>query len=67
MTTSVETSLRGDLFGAVAANPLGLVAVLCAVALVVLPLRRNVQIPWAAITGVVTASWLWQLRRFGFV
>ncbi|GAC1598619.1 MAG: hypothetical protein NVS3B21_24290 [Acidimicrobiales bacterium] len=67
MTTSVETSLRGDLYGAVVANPFGLVAVLCAVILVVIPLRRNVHIPWMVITAVVSASWLWQLRRYGFV
>ena len=67
MTTSVKASLRGDLHGALLANPLGLVAVITALVLLVRPMWRRMQLPAAMLAGVGLLSWLFQLHRFHFI
>ena len=64
MTTSVTATLHGDLLGALAANPGGLLAV--AMAIAVLVARRTSTVafpPWAA-PVVLGAMWCFELVRF---
>lgn len=66
MTTSVTETLRLDLVDALAANPLGLVAVAVAALLLVLrPARVRVSAPIVYVTLV--ATWAFELHRFGFL
>jgi Protein of unknown function (DUF2752) len=66
LSTSVEETVRLHLGDAVAANPLGVLLVLVALALLVLrPVR--LALPKAVIPTVLTASWLFELHRFSFL
>jgi hypothetical protein len=64
MTTSVEASLHGDAGVALAANPIGLVAVLAALALPAVRSRR-VVVPRGSAIAVLAAMWVFELHRFG--
>jgi hypothetical protein len=67
MTTSVVAALHGDVVASVSANPFGVVAVLCAVGLL---LRRDMQsasVPVALLGVGVLASWVFELARFHFI
>ena len=66
LSTSVEETVRLHLGDAVAANPLGVLLVLVALALLVLrPVR--LALPRAVIPTVLTASWLFELHRFSII
>ena len=66
LSTSVEETVRLHLGDAVAANPLGVVLVLVALALLVLrPVRLT--LPRAVVPTVLAASWLFELHRFSFL
>ena len=64
MTTSVTAAVTGDLLGAVAANPAGLVAVVVAVVLVLAPRLKAVDLPRWAAPGGLALMWVWELFRF---
>ena len=66
LSTSVEQTVRLHLGDALAANPLGLLLVLVALALLVLRPAR-LALPRAAIPAVLAASWLFELHRFSFL
>jgi len=66
LSTSVEETVRLHLGDAVAANPLGVVLVLAALAVLVLrPVR--LALPRPVIPAVLAASWLFELHRFSFL
>ena len=65
-TTSVIELLGGDLTGALAANPFGVLGVLLAALLLVAPPAR-IRVPWAALAFAGLGSWLFQLHRAGLV
>jgi hypothetical protein len=66
LSTSVEETVRLHLGDALAANPLGILLVLVALALLVLrPVR--LALPKAVIPTVLAASWLFELHRFSFL
>jgi hypothetical protein len=64
MTTSVAATVHGHVDTAVAANPLGIVAVVVAVVVWVIPRRQVVRVPDFAIYSALAASWAWELARF---
>lgn len=66
MTTGVKATLQGDLAAAVAANPLGAVAVVVAV-LVLLVRPASIRVSWPVVGVALGASWIFQLGRFGFL
>ena len=66
LSTSVEETVRLHLGDALAANPLGVVLVLAALALLVLRPAR-LALPKAVIPTVLAASWLFELHRFSFL
>ena len=66
-TTAAARAATGDLIGALAANPVTVLAVL---ALVLAPLyARRVprSVVPAVLTSGVTVAWAWQLARYGYV
>jgi len=65
MTTSVKSTLAGHLGDAVAANPIGVVAVIVAVVLLIIRPERIPVPPLAVIFAVLAATWLFELARFG--
>jgi hypothetical protein len=66
MTTSVEDTLRLHVHAALAANPAGLLAVLCAFVLLAVGSRR-LRIPAAVVPAALAAMWLFELHRFSFL
>jgi hypothetical protein len=66
LSTSVEQTVRLHLGDAVAANPLGVLLVLAALALLVLRPAR-LALPKAVVPAVLAASWLFELHRFSFL
>jgi hypothetical protein len=66
MTTSVEAAVHLQLGEALAANPMGVVAVVVAIVLLV---RRPATLPvWVpGILVALAAMWVFQLHRFGWV
>jgi Protein of unknown function (DUF2752) len=66
MTTSVVDSARGDVRGALFANPAGLAAMVLAAALLIVRPTRIV-VPWTVVVVVLTGMWLYELHRFGFI
>ena len=67
MTTSVTAAVHLDPLEALAANPMGLVAVLVAVGLLLFRHRRSVAVPvWALAVALVVME-LWQLVRLEVV
>ena len=66
LSTSVEETVRLHLGNALAANPLGVLLVLAALALLVLRPAR-LALPRAVVPTVLAASWLFELHRFSFL
>ena len=64
MTTSVESTLHGDIGAALAANPAGVVAVAAALAVQFVRAPR-VALPRVVPAVVVAGMWLFELHRFG--
>jgi hypothetical protein len=64
MTTSVTAAVHGHLGDALAANPLGIVAVVLAAAAWVIPRRRRVRVPDFAVYAALAAAWAWELARY---
>ena len=64
MTTSVSSTLRGDIDTALAASPVGIAAV--AVAFLVLATRRPrvVRLPTWSLPALLAVMWVFQLFRF---
>ena len=67
MTTSVKAVMRADLGTAVAANPLGILAVGVAAFLLLRPQLRNLRLPATVLLVGIALSWLVQLHRFQFL
>jgi len=66
LSTSVEETVRLNLGDALAANPLGVLLVLAALALLVLRPAR-LALPRAVMPTALAASWLFELHRFSFL
>jgi Protein of unknown function (DUF2752) len=66
LTSSVVDSTHGDVAGALATNPAGLAAVVLTVVLLMVRPRRIV-VPWIVAAAGLTAMWLFELQRFGFI
>jgi hypothetical protein len=66
MTTSVEDTMHGHLGAALAANPMGIVAVGVSAALIAFR-PANVVVSRLAMAGTLAAMWLFELNRFGFL
>jgi len=67
MSTSVQSTVRGNLDDALATNPMGIALVLGAIA-VLMGLRFDVsRIPTPVIAGALTAMWLFQLFRYSVI
>ncbi len=67
MTTSVEATLAGNLGQALAANPIGILAVVVAVVLLV-SRPETVRIPPVpVIVAGLAAMWAFELARFGLL
>ena len=67
MSTSVQSTVRGRWSDAIAANPMGLVVVAAALAVLIgvrFDLRR---IPTPVIVGVLVLMWFFQLTRFSVI
>jgi hypothetical protein len=66
MTTSVEATVHLNIAGALAANPVGIAAVLAAIVLLLLRPPRIV-LPRAAVVGTLAAMWVFELFRFSIL
>src|SRR3954469_266592 len=66
MTTSVEDTLRLDLHGAAAAKPVGIVAVLVAIALLALR-PATMRVSLLPILLALAAMWIFELHRFSIL
>ena len=66
LSTSVEETVHLHLGDALAANPLGVLLVLVALALFVLRPAR-LALPRTVIPTVLAASWLFELHRFSII
>lgn len=66
MTTSVEEAVRLHLGRALAANPAGVAAVACALALLVLR-PPQARLPAAALPLALALMWLFELHRFSIL
>jgi Protein of unknown function (DUF2752) len=66
LSTSVEETVRLHPGDALAANPLGVLLVLFALALLVLRPAR-LALPRAVVPIALAASWLFELHRFSFI
>lgn len=64
MSTSVQSTVRGRWDEALAANPMGPILVIGALAVIVGMRVDLTRIPTPVIVGVLTAMWLFQLVRF---
>lgn len=67
MSTAVESGLTAHFVASVQANPFGLVAIVVAALLLVVPRMRRLRVPTPVIGVALSASWAWELRRFGVV
>jgi hypothetical protein len=67
MTTAVKAVCTGHVGTSVSANPFGIVAVVVAVALLARPSARSVRVPIALFVAAALSSWVWELRRYGFL
>jgi len=63
MTTSVEATLRLDLSEAWAAAPMGILAVVVALAAVLVRRRVRVELPLWVVVATLAAMWVFQLHR----
>lgn len=66
MTTSVKSSLRGDLPAAFAANPGGVFAVALALALIVWR-PTSLKVPLGALVAGAGCLWVFQIARFSIL
>jgi hypothetical protein len=64
MTTSVKATCNGRLAAAVTANPFGILAVLVALVLLVLPRWRAIHVRLLPLVALAAVSWAWELHRF---
>jgi hypothetical protein len=67
MTTAVKAVCTGHVGTSVSANPFGIVAVVVAVTLLARPSARSVRVPIALFVAAALTSWVWELRRYGFL
>lgn len=68
LTTSVTEAVWLDVPAALSANPMGVVAVMAALALLLVWRRaERVAVPMAGVAAVVAAMWLFELRRFDYL
>jgi Protein of unknown function (DUF2752) len=67
MSTSVEATLQGDLGQALAANPMGIVAVAFAVWAFVRRGRKKWSIPTPVVWTTLSGMWVFQLFRFSIL
>jgi len=64
MTTSVTAAAHGHIGGALAANPVGVVALLAAIALLFARQVTTITVPTWLIPTALGAMWLFELLRF---
>jgi len=64
MTTSVTAAVQLDIGAALAANPMGVVAVVLAVLLLVRRRWERVTVPVVLLPVALVAMWLFELQRF---
>jgi hypothetical protein len=64
MTTSVEATMGAHVGGALVANPFGVVAVLCALALLIRPAAIRLRVPSILLAVGLASSWAFELHRF---
>ncbi len=67
MSTSVEATLQGDLGQALAANPMGLVAVALAAWALVRRSHRKWHVPAPVLWTILSGMWVFQLFRFSIL
>lgn len=67
LTTAVERGLTGRVVASLGANPLGLVAIVVAIVLVMVRRAGIVRIPLAVVVPVLLGAWAWELRRYGLL
>jgi hypothetical protein len=67
MTTSIEHVVHGHPLAALGANPVGPLAVLAAVLLLVRRPVRPFAVPLVAVVAVAAALWAFELHRFSFL
>ena len=67
MTTSVTEAVHLHLGSAVAANPAGVLVVAAAVALLVSPRLKAVDVPRWLPYVALSLMWMWELFRFGIL
>jgi hypothetical protein len=67
MTTSVTNTVELKWGSAVAANPAGVLVVLAALVLLVVPRLRAVDVPRWLPHAALTLMWMWELFRFGIL
>ncbi len=67
MTTSVTATLQLELGDALSANPVGVLLVVVALALLVTRPSRLPVASWWVLAAEVAFSWLWQLQRFSVI
>lgn len=67
LTTSVKAVLSGNFGDGFAANPVGLIAVVTAIALLLRPSWQRLSLPALVPAAGVALSWLFQLHRFHFL
>src|SRR4051812_49136104 len=66
MTTSVDETFHGHLGAALAANPAGVLAVVLAFAVQLVP-RVRLPVPRVVQISFVAGMWLFELHRFGTI
>lgn len=67
MTTSVTAAAHLDVAEAAAANPVGILAVIVAVALLLTPRQARLDLPKWLLPATLAAMWLFQLQRFSIM
>jgi len=67
MSTAVESGLTAHIGTSLRANPFGLVAIVVAALVLIVPRTRRLRIPIPVIGAALAVSWMWELRRFGVV
>jgi hypothetical protein len=67
LTTSVTAVVHLDPVAALAASPVGVVAVFVAIGLLLFRRRRQATVPVWALPVVLGFMWIWQLVRFGLL
>jgi Protein of unknown function (DUF2752) len=67
LTTSVKAFMGGDVHGALAANPFGILVVAFAAVVVLRPRWRRFSVPMVLVLAGVAVSWIFQLHRYHFI